>query len=164
MKKFNGLRLLKITGYCLLLTLVTAGCSGVHLYQEMLDESFKGQSIDRMVQEFGQPDEKSSGSYTWRKSRDWTKAGYWSSYRQTVDVYDSKGQVIGTAEVDTPYYQEPITYNYWCNTRAFFNESKIVTGFEFAGSSLTVDDHNNGCFVDEQKHIFDKNRRVFRRY
>jgi hypothetical protein len=156
------MRWLKTIAFCLLLSLGSAACSvqSGPVYQEMLDTSFKGQHIDKMVQEFGPPSEKTADAYTWKKKFATHKPGYWSEYTDIKYIKNRDGRVLATIEEDIPYRTKPYTIKRWCNTKAYFNADKMVTGFEFEGTDMdsTIDEHT-GCYY----RTSDKSKLVFRK-
>lgn len=164
------MRLLKLIAACLLLSLSATACSfhpNAPVYQEMLDTSFKGQHVGGMIEEFGPPDEKTADSYAWKNEHTWVTGGYWYDCVDRKTIYNTNGEVVGYIEEDDTCYEEEVTHKLWCDTTAFFDAAKTVTGFEFDGTDMDsffmFSPNDTGCYVNGGGW-FDEPELAFRKY
>ena len=73
-----------------------------------------------------------------------------------MDIRDNKGNVVGTADVETPDFRQPWTETIWCDTTVLTDGNKNIIDFKVDGSEMNKS--YNGCV----KVI--KGQRYFRPY
>ena len=138
---------IKLIGLCVLMLLLCTSClSYLPEYKKLVMNTYQNKNIDQVIKDWGPPQEIKDGAYTWRRERSRRHEGYWTTETQSVDIYDNKGKVVGYANVDTPYYQNPWTERIYCRTTIYTDANKNIIGVDADGSNMI--DHNNGCFKD----------------
>ena len=109
--------------------IIVAGC-GHQIYTNYLNPKV-GHSIDAIIAQWGPPSKIEGQAYTWRQRETINYRGYWGTKTQVSNLYDKKGNFIGTAETEVQHYYEPSSETKRCTTTFYVDGNKNVTSFEF---------------------------------
>lgn len=128
------MRAFSCIGIMLILVLLCPACTSQ--YKEMLDTT-PGMHINEIIAFWGRPSTHNAQSYTWKEHDTVDHAGYWGTREQKVNHYDKDGKLTGYSTVNVPYYNEPYTSTYWCDTTLFTDPKGVIIGYQYDGNSCS---------------------------
>ena len=118
-----------------LLSLLLCSCAGISWENNL--KSRVGMNVMTLILNWGVPDEKIGNyEYRWSKSKRTSGGDYYYTITTKQNIYDAKGDIVGSYDAPEQRYAEPYTRVEKCEVSVMIDDNERITSYSHNASDI----------------------------